>query len=147
MFEEINHLKNKISENLSEVLTLKKNIKNLEIEKHDLMKEFFLGIIEVIDSFENKENSLLSKYPASNECYKIIINYSVIKKKMNNLLENYGVSKITFPDNKLIVGFSKVIGTEADSSKKNDIVISIVRNGYIRGHEVIREAELIVVKN
>lgn len=147
MFEEITGLKNKISENLSEILTLKKTVKNLEIAKQDLMKEFILGIIEVIDSFENKENSLLTKYSSNDESNKIINSFSIIRKKLNILLENYGVTKITFPDNKLIVGFSKVVGTEPDMLKKNDSIISIVRNGYIRGHEVIREAEIIVVKN
>jgi molecular chaperone GrpE (heat shock protein) len=147
MFDEINQLKDKISENLSEILTLKNAIKNLELEKQDIRKEFFLGIIDVIDSYENKESSLFSKYTADNEHNKIINSFSIIKKRLFNLLEKYGVTKITFPENKLIIGFSKVVGTEPDLTRKNDSIISIVRNGYIKGHEVIREAELIVVKN
>lgn len=147
MFKEISELKNKISNNLSEVLELKTSLKNKELEKQDLMKEFFLAIIEVVDSYENKENSLLEKIPSDSECIKIINSFSAIKKKLLNLLLKYGVTKVEFPENKLIIGFSKVVGTEPDPTKKNDSIISIVRNGYIRAHEVIREAELIIVKN
>ena len=147
MFKEISELKNKISDNLSEVLELKTSLKNKELEKQDLMKEFFLAIIEVVDSYENKENSLLEKIPSDSECIKIINSFAAIKKKLLNLLLKYGVTKVEFPENKLIIGFSKVVGTEPDPTKKNDSIISIVRNGYIRAHEVIREAELIIVKN
>ncbi len=147
MFKEISELKNKISDNLSEVLELKTSLKNKELEKQDLLKEFFLAIIEVVDSYENKENSLLEKIPSDSECIKIINSFAAIKKKLLNLLLKYGVTKVEFPENKLIIGFSKVVGTEPDPTKKNDSIISIVRNGYIRAHEVIREAELIIVKN
>lgn len=147
MFKEISELKNKISNNLSEVLELKTSLKNKELEKQDLMKDPFLAIIEVVDSYENKENSLLEKIPFDSECIKIINSFAAIKKKLLNLLLKYGVTKVEFPENKLIIGFSKVVGTEPDPTKKNDTIISIVRNGYIRAHEVIREAELIIVKN
>lgn len=147
MFKEMSELKNKISNNLSEVLELKTSLKNKELEKQDLMKEFFLAIIEVVDSYENKENSLLEKIPFDSECIKIINSFAAIKKKLLNLLLKYGVTKVEFPENKLIIGFSKVVGTEPDPTKNNDSIISIVRNGYIRAHEVIREAELIIVKN
>lgn len=147
MFKEMSELKNKISNNLSEVLELKTSLKNKELEKQDLMKEFFLAIIEVVDSYENKENSLLEKIPSDSECIKIINSFAAIKKKLLNLLLKYGVTKVEFPENKLIIGFSKVVGTEPDPTKNNDSIISIVRNGYIRAHEVIREAELIIVKN
>lgn len=147
MFEEITELKNKISGNLSDILELKTSLKKKELEKQDLMKEFFLEIIEVIDSYENKENSLLEKNSENPESIKIVNSFGVIKKKLINLLAKYGVTRVEFPDNRLIIGFSKVVGAEPDPTKKNDSIISIVRHGYIRGHEVIREAELIIVKN
>jgi molecular chaperone GrpE (heat shock protein) len=41
----------------------------------------------------------------------------------------------------------EVVETEADSQRKNDEIISVIRNGYIRGKELIRPAQIIVVKN
>ena len=64
-----------------------------------------------------------------------------------SVLQKHGVSKIEFPDNRLIVGLCEVVETEADKNRKNDEVISIIRNGYIRGKELIRPAQIIVVKN
>lgn len=147
MSEEILELKHKISSTLNEILELKNSIKQKEIEKQDLTKDFLLGIIEIIDSFENKERSLLEKNQDIPESKKVIDNFGIIKKKMLNLLSRHGVTRIEFPENRLIVGFTKVIGTEPDITRKNDFIISIVRHGYIRGHELIREAELIIVKN
>ncbi len=55
--------------------------------------------------------------------------------------------KVEFPENKLIVGLCEVVETQADGNKKNDEIISVVRTGYIRGKELIRAAQIIVVKN
>ena len=55
--------------------------------------------------------------------------------------------KIEFTDNRLIVGLCEVVETEADNNRKNDEIISVIRNGYIRGKELIRPAQIIVVKN
>lgn len=147
MSEEIEKLKHKLSSYLNEILELKNSIKQKDIEKQDLTKDFLLGIIEIIDSYENKERSLLEKNQDIPEAKKVIDNFGIIKKKMLNLLSSYGVTRIEFQENRMIVGFTKVIGTEPDMTRKNDSIISIVRHGYIRGHELIREAELIIVKN
>lgn len=147
MIKEIEELKSKISSNLNEILEFKNILKQKELEKQDLTKEFFLSIIDVIDSYENKERSLFDKYHDNNDATKLIESFSIIKKKMLNVLSKYGVTRIEFPENKMIMGFSKIIATEPDLERKNDSIISIVRHGYIRGHELIREAELIIVKN
>lgn len=147
MIKEIDELKAKISSNLNEILELRNSLKQKETEKQDLAKEFFLGIIDIIDSYENKERSLFDKHQGSQDAAKIIESFGVIRKKMLSILSKYGVTRIEFPENKMIMGFSKIIDTEPDLNRKNDSIISVVRHGYIRGHELIREAELIIVKN
>ena len=81
------------------------------------------------------------------EANKIMNRYKTIQKKLLNLLQKYGITKIEFPDNRLIVGVCEVLETEADNKRKNDEIISVVRSGYIRGRELIRAAQIIVVKN
>ena len=113
-----------------------------------LFKEILLGIIDLADTFERVEEGLIERGIDKNEeSGKVINRYKSVQKKTSNLLSKYGVTKLEYPENKLIVGFSKIVDTEPDSNRKNDEIISIVRNGYIRGVELIREAELIVVKN
>ena len=147
MYKEIDQLKKEITSKLTELLEVKSTLKSKEIEKQDLMKDFLLDIISIIDSFENKETNLYNKYPKESEQIKIIKQYEPLKKKLINLLAKHGVSKIAFPENKLIIGLCKVVGTEPDLTQRNDNIIEVVRSGYIRGNSIIREAELIVVKN
>jgi molecular chaperone GrpE (heat shock protein) len=129
------------------IISLKQEIKKLKNEKNDLAKNLFLGLIQVLDSLESKEENLAEKYAGEDAASKIIRSYSSISKQLLNLLSQHGVTRIVFPENRLIVGYSKVIDTEPDPAKKDDTIICIVKNGYMRGKELIRAAELIVVRN
>lgn len=146
--KELEEIQSKLVLSLSENLNLRNKIKEQDKEKHDLMNDFFSSIIKTIDMFESKEENFLERFKGKNaDAEKIINSYSMIKKQMLNILKNHGVTQLEFPENRLIIGFSKIIDTEPDPNKKNDTIISILKNGYIRGKELIREAELIVVKN
>jgi molecular chaperone GrpE (heat shock protein) len=147
MLTEFEQLEQILTRELTESLELKNKIREKDLEKQDLMKDFFLGVIKVIDSFESKEENLTEKYVNEEIASKVIQSYSSIKKQLLNLLNKYGVTLLEFSENRLIVGYSKVVDTEPDQSKKNDTIVSIVKNGYIRGSELIREAEIIIVKN
>ena len=147
MNKELSEIKGKITYNLKLILELQNNIRSVQIEKEDLMQDFFINIIEIIDAFENKISNLSEKYSNDEDKLKLINSFEIIRKKIHNILSRYGVTQIEFPNNKLIIGFSKAVGTEPNSSKENDTILSIVKNGYNRGSKIIREAELIVVKN
>jgi len=147
MTTEFEQLEQILTRELSQNLELKNKVREKDLEKQDLMKDFFLGIIKVIDSFESKEDNLTEKFINQEPATLVIQSYSSIKKQLLNLLGKYGVTLLEFSENRLIVGYSKVVDTEPDQNKKNDTIINIVKNGYIRGSELIREAEIIIVKN
>ena len=152
MKEDIIALKKQLSkiivENLQSNNHLKNEIEQKENEKHDLLKDMSLNIIDIIDSCEHIEEWVIeNKYNEIDEVKKTNSRYKTIQKKLLGLLQKNGISKIEFPDNRLIVGICEVVETEADSNRKNDEIISIIRNGYIRGKELIRPAQIIVVKN
>jgi molecular chaperone GrpE (heat shock protein) len=86
-------------------------------------------------------------YNKVDEAKRAVSKFKIVHRKLVGLLREYGITKIEFPDNRLIVGLCEVVETEADSQKKNDEIISVIRNGYIRGKELIRPAQIIVVKN
>jgi len=137
-----------ITQNLQSENFLKNEVEKKEHEKHDLLQDISLGIIDILDSFERVEESLSEKgQDKSEDAIKTINRYRTIQKKLINFLNKYGISKIEFPDNRLIVGLCEVVETEPDSYRKNDDIVSIVRSGYIRGKELIRAAQIIVVKN
>lgn len=148
MKESVTELEQLIIQNLKSTNLLKNEVERKENEKHDLLKGISLNIIDIIDSFERIEESIIEKeYNKIDEVNKTTSRYKTIQKKLLSLLQKHGVTKIEFPDNRLIVGLCEVVETEADSNRKNDEMISIIRNGYIRGKEPIRPAQIIVVKN
>ena len=69
------------------------------------------------------------------------------RKRLKDLLLEFEILKITFPDNQLITQYCKVVGTEPDANHEEGTILAVVKNGYIQGFQVIREAEVIVVKN
>ena len=148
MKESVNELEQLIIQNLKTTNLLKNEVERKENEKHDLLKDISISIIDIVDSFERIEESVIEKeYNKIDEVNKTVSRYKTIQKKLVGLLHKHGVTKIEFPDNRLIVGLCEVVETEADSNRKNDEIISIIRNGYIRGKELIRPAQIIVVKN
>ena len=152
MKEDIIALKKQLSqiivENLQSNNHLKNAIEQKENEKHDLLKDLSLKIIDVIDSFENSEEWVTeNELNKVDEARRVVSKFKIVHRKLLGLLKEYGITKIAFPDNRLIVGLCEVVETEADSQKKNDEIISVIRNGYIRGKELIRPAQIIVVKN
>ena len=148
MKESVTELEQLIIQNLKSTNLLKNEVERKENEKHDLLKDISLNIIDIIDSFERIEEGIIEKeYNKIDEVNKTTSRYRTIQKKLLSLLQKHGVTKIEFPDNRLIVGLCEVVETEADSNRKNDDIISVIRNGYIRGKELIRPAQIIVVKN
>lgn len=148
MNESVSELEQIIVQSLKSNNILKNNVENKENEKHDLLKNISLSIIDIIDSCENIEEWVMNnQYNKIDEARKTNSRYKTIQKKLLALLQKYGVSKIEFTENRLIVGLCEVLETESDISRKNDEIISIIRNGYIRGSELIRPAQIIVVKN
>ena len=148
MNDSIKELENLITLNLQTANNLKNEVEKKVNEKHDLLIEISKGIIETLDTFDKVDEYLIEKGMDKNEdSVKTKNRYNSVKKKLLNLLKKYGITKIEFPDNRLIVGLCEVVETEADGNRKNDEIISVVRGGYIRGNELIRAAQIIVVKN
>lgn len=148
MNEFVEELKTLLIDNLRSINNLKNEIDKTKIEKNDLVKEISLKIIDILDSIESIEEWIEQNESLKiNEVKKVVNRYSIIQKKLINILHSHGIQKITFPENKLIVGFCEVVDTEPDINKKNDEIITVIRSGYIRGKELIRPAQVIVVKN
>jgi molecular chaperone GrpE (heat shock protein) len=144
----IKELKNIIKHNLLAINNLTNRVEQKEIEKNDLLKEMALGIIDIIDSCERLEEEIIEKgRNKSKDVSKIMKRYHTIHTKLLYLLQKNEVTKIEFPDNRLLIGACEIAGTAPDSARENDEIISIVRNGYMKGNELIRAAQIIVVKN
>ncbi len=148
MKESVSELEQLIIQNLKSTNLLKNEVEQKENEKHDLLKDISLKIIDAIDSFENREEWVKeNNLNEINEVRQVISRFKIVHKRLLVLLKEYGITKVEFPDNRLIVGLCEVVETEADNNRKNDEIVSVIRNGYIRGKELIRPAQIIIIKN
>ena len=144
----ISDQKAELTDNLKTIQQLHNLTDKYKVEKQDQFLNLILGIIEVIDTFENAEKAINERNLNTDDNSQRIINrYTGVLNRLNNLLQRNGITKLEFPENRLIIGFCKVIDTEPNSILANDTIIDVVRNGYIHGKELIREAEVIIVKN
>ena len=140
--------KAELTDNLKNIQQLHNLTEKYKLEKQDQFLDLIIGIIEVIDTFEKSEEAINERnLNADEDSQKIINRFTSVLKKLHKLLQKNGVTKLEFPENRLMIGFCKVIDTEPDSNLTNDTIMEIVRNGYIHGKELIREAEVIIVKN
>ena len=140
--------KAELTVNLKNIQQLHNLTEKYKLEKQDQFLDLIIGIIEVIDTFEKSEEAIIERNLNTHEnSQKIINRFTSVLKRLHKLLKKNGVTKLEFPENRLMIGFCKVIDTEPASNLPNDTIIEIVRNGYIHGKELIREAEVIIVKN
>jgi molecular chaperone GrpE len=114
------------------------------IEKRTML----LDIIQIIDVFENAEKKIIEKeWDKTEESEKSIKRLLTAKTKTLSILEKYGVSKILFNDNMCNNENCKTIGDEPESTKPNGYILSIEKTGYTYENKVLREAEVLIVRN
>jgi len=148
MNETLSDLETNISSTLKHVVELKNQVERIENQKLDQLRDISTGIIDILDSIEMIQERYQQKgLDGNDEVSKVNARYLSVQKKLILLLQKHGITKMEFPENRLIVGWCEVTETEPDPNKSNDEIISILRQGYIRGKEVIRSAQIITVKN
>lgn len=105
-------------------------------------------IIQIVDAFEKSENKVKESGLLEDEnAQKAVKRMLQPKKVALALLAKYDVSQIDL-DGKLVDdNICTVVDTEPDPDKEDGFVISIEKNGYLRGDRLIRRAEVIVVRN
>lgn len=105
-------------------------------------------IIQIIDTFEKSENKIKESGLLEDEnAQKTFKRMLQPKRVALALLAKYDVSQIDL-DGKLVDdNICTVVDTEPDPDKEDGFVISIEKNGYLRGERLIRRAEVVVVRN
>ena len=99
MNNSIKELENHITVTLQSVNNLKHNVERKENEKHDQLIEISKGIIETLDSFDKVDEWLLEKgLDKSDDSVKTKNRYGSVHKKLLNLLQKYGITRIEFPE-------------------------------------------------
>ncbi len=139
--EEITRLK---KENLQKQNTIEELSLNQERQIDALLKDF----ISVVDAYEKAEAKIKEMdFPEDDNIQRVIKRLLQPKKTVLSILLKNGVSQIDIVGKPLNEDICTVVETEPDSEKENDMVLSIEKNGYIRGERLIRRAEVVIVRN
>lgn len=131
-----------------EICDLKNEIEKSKLKLQSNHKEILLDIIQIIDTFEKAEETILEKgWDKFENVEQPIKRLLTAKKKTLSILDKHKVSKMTFQDNLANDDFCKTIDVEPDNNHPNNYILSIEKEGYIFDGKVLRLAEIIAVKN
>lgn len=139
---------NEITQLKQEYLKLKNKNEEDALNHERQIDTLINEIIQIIDAFEKSENKVKESSLCDDENTQKVVKRMLQPKKMVlALLAKYDVSQIDIGGRLVDDNICTVVDTEPDPDKEEGLVISIEKNGYLRGGRLIRRAEVIVVRN
>lgn len=148
MTDELNVVLEEITRLKKENLLNQNNIEELSLNYERQIDALLNDFISVIDAYEKVETKIKEMdLPEDDNIQRVIKRLLQPKKTALSILSKNGVSQIDIVGKPLNEDICTVVETEPNNEKENDIVLSIEKNGYIRGERLIRRAEVIIVKN
>ena len=119
---------------------------NLNHERQiDSLINDFIGVIDAFEKAETKVKEL--GLDEDEKAQKVLKRMNQPKKIALSVLSKYNVSRIDLDGKMMDENLCTVVDTEPDPSKEDGFVLSIEKNGYVRGERLIRRAEVIIVRN
>ena len=148
-------MKNKYSQIETEITEIKKanlQLKNdLEQKSLDNERRFdalINDIIQILDAYEKSETKVKEMGLMDDEnAQKGIKRMLQPKKVALSILSKYNVAQIDLDGKLMDENVCTIVDTEPDSEKEDGLVLSVEKNGYVRGDRLVRRAEVIVVRN
>ena len=141
-------LKEKLVDFQREISRLSLNLKNERNRFETDRKSLLLGYIELLDRIERIEQYQVEETTSPETTLQALTNgIAALKRKISSLLSSNGIEKITFPENRAVRETCRIVDTMADSSKRNETIVEIVRNGYTNNSDnsVLRKADVITI--
>lgn len=148
MNDRISEIEAEVTQIKKENLQQKNEIEELSLNlerKIDSLLGDFIGVIDAYEKAEAKVKEL--DVDDGEKLQKAVKRMMQPKKVALSVLSKYNVSQIDLLGKTLDEDLCTVVETEPDTEKENDTVISIEKNGYIRGERLIRRAEVVIVRN
>ena len=101
--------------------------------------------MQVFDAFDKAEEAIHERgYDQSRLSTQAIQRLLVAKAKLADVLSNYGVQSINLQGMRPNPDVAQVVGVEHDDNQEPGTVIRIEHEGFMRGDEVLRKADVVV---
>lgn len=141
-------IESEITQIKKENIKLKNDIEELTLNSERQIDALVLELIQVIDAYDKSELVVKEKgYTDDETAAKAIKRMAQPKKIALAVLSKYNVSQIDLDGKVIDENLCTVVDTEPDPTKEEGLVVSIEKNGYVRGDRLIRRAEVIIIKN
>lgn len=148
MNTELFKIETEITKIKQENLKQKNEIEELVLDHERQIDTLINDFIQVVDAYEKAEMKIKEAGLADDEnAAKAIKRMQQPKKVALAVLSKYNVNQIELDGKMIDENLCAVVDTEPDPSKEDGIVVSVEKNGYVRGERLIRRAEVIIVKN
>ncbi len=135
--DQLKDILNEVNEKLDENNDNKLRINNLKKEKKELVD----GLIGIVDFYDS-----IYKFALSIDNKRWIYAMERILKKINLKLNALGIIEIEALNEKFNPYLHKCIDTFEDENMRTDEIIEVYKKGYRYNHEIIRPAEVKVIK-
>lgn len=120
----------------------------LRTDSHNHLRKHLLALLDVKDDFERIFANIEGKRDqVTRQMKKWIANFRTLLRKLKQVLEDEGVVPIENLDTGFDPRWHKVAETVCDLSKREGTILEVVRPGYMWHSEVLRKAEVTVVRN
>lgn len=131
-----------------ENIKLKNNLEESSLSLERQIDALILEVIQVIDAYDKAELVVKERgYNDDETANKAIKRMLQPKKIALSILSKYNVTQIDLDGKIINEDLCTVVDTEPDSTKEDGLVVSIEKNGYVRGDRLIRRAEVIIIRN
>ena len=148
MNEQITAIEAEITRLKKENLKQKNEIEESAIEHERQIDALVSDLITIVDAYEKAETRVKERGLTEDENAQKAIKRMLQPKRMAmSVLAKYNVSQIDLDGKPMDADICTVVGTEPDTEKEDGTVLSIEKNGYLRGDRLIRRAEVIIVRN
>lgn len=141
-----------IQQDIREMMYRIADLELVQSEQHkqhiENTKKLLLSLIEVMDAFDRVFSSIREKQDQLNrQMKKWIGNFRTIRRMLENMLAEHGVAEIQNLDLEFDPHWHKVGEIVEDPSKPEGTIIGEVLKGYTWHNQILRHAEVIVVRN
>ena len=148
MKDKYSQIETEITEIKKANLQLKNDLEQKSLDNERRFDALINDFIQILDAYEKSETKVKEMGLMDDEnAQKGIKRMLQPKKVALSILSKYNVAQIDLDGKLMDENVCTIVDTEPDSEKEDGLVLSVEKNGYVRGDRLVRRAEVIVVRN
>ena len=141
--EELTNVKNEMLKDRAELENFKRRTNEERIKDRIYANQSLVSdLIEITDIFDKA----VSKQPEEEMLKKYLLGFSMINSQIQQIMGNYGVKKIDALNKPFDPNYHEAIETKKVEGVDSNIVIEVVREGYMFKDRIIRPSMVKVSK-